>query len=68
VLISQTAPLIETFVRQPDGRFIIAATFAGLSAIATLSSLQIQVPLSDIYAGVTFPQHAPRPAFDQQEE
>jgi len=65
VLISQTAPLIETFVRQPDGRFIIAATYAGLSAVAALTSLQIQVPLSDIYAGVTFPEHPTHPAFDE---
>lgn len=64
VLISQTAPIVETFLRQSDGRFVIAATYSGLDASAKLSSLEVEVPLSEIYAGVTFPEVPARPAFD----
>ncbi len=65
VLISQTAPIVETFLRQPDRRFIIAATYSGLDARAELSSLQIQIALSEIFADVEFPEVPPRPAFDE---
>lgn len=64
-LISQTAPVVETFLRQPDGRFVIAATYSGLEASAQLSSLQVEIALSEIYAGVVFPEVPPRPAFDE---
>lgn len=65
VLISQSTPLIETFVRQSDGRFVIASTQIGLQANVTISSLQIQICLADVYAGVTFPETLPRPAFEE---
>jgi Uma2 family endonuclease len=67
VLISQTTALVETFLRQPDGRFLIDATYTGLDATARINSLQIQLPLADIYAGVTFPEHPTRPAFNEGE-
>jgi Uma2 family endonuclease len=67
VLISQNSPLIETFVRQADGRFVIAATFSGLDATAALASLQIQLALADVYAGVTFPEPVPQPVFPERE-
>jgi Uma2 family endonuclease len=67
VLVSQDKPMIETFVRQADGRFVIAATFAGLDATATLSSLNIQIALADVYAGVTFPGPIPQPIFPERE-
>jgi Uma2 family endonuclease len=65
VLISQTAPIVETFLRQPDGRFVIAATYSGLEARAELSSLQIEIALSEIFSDVEFPEVPPRPAFDE---
>jgi Uma2 family endonuclease len=61
VLITQIAPVIETFVRQPDGNWLIAGTYFGLDAVATLRSVQIELKLTDAYAGVTFPQPAPSP-------
>ena len=67
VLVSQDKPMIETFVRQADGRFVIAATFAGLDAAATLASLNVQLALAEVYAGVTFPQPASRPIFPERE-
>jgi Uma2 family endonuclease len=65
VLISQMTPLIEIYLRQPDGRFLIASTQIGLEANAMISSLQIQLALSEVYAGVTFPEVVPRTAFGE---
>jgi Uma2 family endonuclease len=67
VLVSQDKPMIETFVRQADGRFVIAATFDGLDATATLASLNIQIALAEVYAGVTFPEPIPQPIFPERE-
>jgi Uma2 family endonuclease len=61
VLISQDAPLIETFFRQGDGSWLIAGTFTGLDARARLRALDIDIALSDVYAGVEFPPPAPPP-------
>jgi len=61
VLISQYAPIVETFFRQSDGSWLIAGTFTGLDARARLRSLDIEIALSDIYAGVEFPPPAPPP-------
>lgn len=58
VLISQGKPLIEIYFRQPDGRFLIEATYTGVEATATIRSLQIQLPLADVYADVAFPQRS----------
>jgi Uma2 family endonuclease len=67
ILVSQDKPMIETFVRQADGRFVIAATFAGLDATATLASLNVQFALAEVYAGVTFPEPVSRPVFPERE-
>jgi Uma2 family endonuclease len=67
VLVSQDKPMIETFVRQADGRFVIAATFAGLDSAASLTSLNIQIALAEVYAGVTFPEPIPQPIFPERE-
>jgi Uma2 family endonuclease len=67
VLISQSTPLIEIFVRQPDGRFVIDATYTGLEATANIRSLQIQLPLAEVYADVTFPDRATHSAFTERE-
>jgi Uma2 family endonuclease len=61
VLISQTKAMIETFARQADGQWIIAATYAGLDAVAFIRCLSLNVKLSDIYDGVEFPPQAPSP-------
>jgi Uma2 family endonuclease len=67
VLISQAAPIVETFVRQPDGNWLIATAYAGLDAIATLRSIEVELKLSDIYANVTFPPPAPPPDIRERE-
>src|SRR5258706_1894997 len=61
VLISQVAPIVETFVRQPDGSWLIGAAYTGLDAIASIRSIEVELKLSDIYANVTFPPPAPSP-------
>jgi Uma2 family endonuclease len=67
VLISQSRPLIEVYFRQPDGRFLIDATYTGLEATATIRSLQIQLRLADVYADVTFPQRSTSIALEEKE-
>lgn len=54
VLISQEKPRVETFYRQGDGTWLFAY-FEGHEAVATLRSLRINLPLSEVYAGMGFP-------------
>ena len=53
VLVSQGTPLMETFVRQPDANWLFAASL-GLEAKATLLALKIDLPLAELYAGISF--------------
>jgi Uma2 family endonuclease len=53
VLISQDQPSIETFVRRPEGHWLFAA-WQGVEAVAKLQSLQIDIPLSEVYSGIDF--------------
>ena len=60
VLVSQSEPDVQTFLRNDDGTWRM--TFhRGLNAIARLASLGIDLPLSEVYAGVRFPSHPPLP-------
>jgi Uma2 family endonuclease len=61
VLISQDAPIVETFFRQGDGSWLIAGTYTGLDAHARLRAVDIEIALTDIFAGVTFPPPAQPP-------
>jgi Uma2 family endonuclease len=53
VLVSQDRPLIETFLRQRDGTWSFAA-WQGIEAVASLRSLGVQLPLAELYTGLTF--------------
>lgn len=53
VLVSQDRPLVETFVRQAEGFWLFSAAH-GQQAVVPLRSVGIEVPLSEIYAGLTF--------------
>lgn len=53
VLVSQNKPLIETFVRQSESTWLFAA-WHGLEAVATLRAAHIELPLSEVYSGVTW--------------
>ena len=61
VLVSQTEPLVERFVRQPDGAWGRVA-FAGLDAELAFAGVPARVPLRAVYAGVAFPPPPPDPA------
>jgi hypothetical protein len=52
-LVSQDHPLIETFRRRPNGIWLFSS-FKGLKATAKLQALKINLPLSEIYAGIEF--------------
>jgi Uma2 family endonuclease len=54
ILVSQTAPRIETFLRQDGGNWLFTP-FSGQTAIAKLRSLEIDLPLAEVYAGIQFP-------------
>jgi Uma2 family endonuclease len=54
VLISQSEALVETFVRREAGAWLMTP-FSGLESVAKLQGVEIDLPLSEIYAGVEFP-------------
>jgi len=58
VLVSQSEPLCERFTRQADGSWALVS-FVGLEATLALTSVPVQVPLADIYAGVEFTETPP---------
>lgn len=58
VLVAQSNPRVETFLRQPDGTWSFAY-HDGLESTARLRSLGVDLPLTEIYAGVTFPPPEP---------
>jgi Uma2 family endonuclease len=60
VLVSRHKPRIETFVRQPDGSRSVGEIAEGLSASLRLRSLNLDLPLADLYANVEF-----EPTIDQ---
>lgn len=53
VLIAQEGLSVETFLRQPDGTWSLAA-YNGRDAIAKIRCLGIDLPLAEVYAGVEF--------------
>src|SRR5262249_15154424 len=48
VLVSQVAPLVETFVRQPNGAWVIPEAFEGLNASAAIRAVQVEIPLPNL--------------------
>lgn len=53
ILIFQDRPRIETFTRQSGSTWLMDAV-AGIDAAAKIRSLQIDLPLAEIYAGIDF--------------
>jgi Uma2 family endonuclease len=53
VLVSQWEPLVETFLRQPEDAWLFNP-HQGVQSPLLLRSLQISIPLAEIYAGVEF--------------
>lgn len=53
VLVSQDRPLVETFVRRGEGFWLFSAA-QGQEAVMPLRSLGVELPLAEVYAGLTF--------------
>ena len=51
VLVSQTEPNVESYLREPDGRWTLTE-FSGTDAICSLKSIACEIPLADIYRDV----------------
>jgi Uma2 family endonuclease len=64
VLVSQSSPHIQSFLRQKEGMWLFGA-FAGIDAVAKLRSLEIEIQLREAYAGVEFPPPAPPPTSER---
>jgi Uma2 family endonuclease len=56
ILVSQNEPLVERFVRQDDGDWLLTH-FAGLDAIFEYVSVVARIPLAEIYRGVPFSEN-----------
>lgn len=57
VLVSQKSALVEVFLRQPDETWILTV-YRGLEATARLESIEVELPLEEIYYRVEFPIQA----------
>jgi Uma2 family endonuclease len=60
LLISQSKPLIEHFVRQADDRWLLS-TYEGLDAVAPIPSIGCELRLADVYDKVIWPAEETRP-------
>ncbi len=52
VLVAQDQPLVERYVRQPDGSWLLTV-FEGLSQTFAFTSVPARIALADIYRGIT---------------
>jgi Uma2 family endonuclease len=58
LLVWQTEARIEHFVRQPTGQWLLSE-YQGLTAIASLPSIECELPLADVYDRIEFPKERP---------
>ena len=58
MLIRQNMPVVETYVRRDKDLWKIAR-YEGLDAILDIETLDVSIPLSDIYGGVAFEAEEP---------
>ena len=58
VLVSQSEPRVEQFLRQPDGEWNLRIT-TDPTAFVNLTSLECEIPFAEIYERVEFPVVAP---------
>lgn len=59
VLVSQLAPRVESYHRREDGTWLFAVA-EGADAAARFRSLGVEVPFTEVYAGVEFPPEPER--------
>lgn len=60
LLIAQTHPMIEHFVRRPNGQWVLS-DFRGMEAAAEIASIDCTLPLADVYDKVAFDDQANLP-------
>jgi Uma2 family endonuclease len=58
VLVSQDRPFVERYLRQPDGSWLYTAF--GETETFAFASIPVQIPLAEIYRGITFSQTGER--------
>jgi Uma2 family endonuclease len=54
ILVAQDQPLVERFVRQPDGQWSLTL-FEGLASVLLFTSVPVRIPLTEVYDGIAFP-------------
>lgn len=54
ILVAQDRPVIERFVRASTGDQWTRTEFSGIDQVVSLGSLDVRVPLSEIYRGIEF--------------
>jgi Uma2 family endonuclease len=54
VLLSQSSPFATSYLRRGDGSWLFTPA-TGLGAVIKLQSVEIELPLAEAYAGITFP-------------
>ena len=59
VMVAQDEAVVERFVRQADESWALVS-FVGREATLAFTSVPVQIPLADVYAGVEFPEPPPR--------
>jgi len=57
VIVAQHEPRAESYFRQTDGTWVFTPV-AELTGVLPIRSIQIELPLADVYAGVVFPPQA----------
>ena len=57
VLVAQDEAVIDRYVRLSDGSWGLVS-FVGLQATLALTSVPVQIPLADVYAGIAFDEPA----------
>lgn len=61
VLVSQDEPRLEVFRRQPESEWLLHET-TGLDAVCRFTSVEVSIPLAEIYDKVVFPEaEGPQP-------
>jgi Uma2 family endonuclease len=54
VLVAQDRPYAQTFLRQPHGNWLMHP-YLGINAVIRLESIEVELPLAEVYAGVESP-------------
>jgi Uma2 family endonuclease len=65
VLVGQSEASVQVFLRRENGDWKISS-YTGLDAVARLDSIDVDLPLAEVYDGITFDELDPDAAPDEQ--